>query len=238
MGDLVICTNTAGLVSAGTVSCMEEFRKTTSIDYQWVFEYGEGILGRSRSIAASKFLRDYQASILLFIDSDIVFKSSDIEDVYNALTRKKYRVIGGLYPVAGGAKLAQHSGLPGGLRITGDLVEVQYVSTGFMGIQRNLLEEMRDKLKMPLLQKGSDLECYPFFEDYAKPPLYISEDWDFCDKAREVGAKVWAHTGIQLGHIKNIVYYACDTIKKIGIDLDEGRKSKPKDAGKNNESAK
>lgn len=45
-------------------------------------------------------------------------------------------------------------------------------------------------------------------------PIYISEDWDFCEKVRNVGGKVWADTSIQVGHLREQVY-TCEDVKQL-----------------------
>ena len=47
-------------------------------------------------------------------------------------------------------------------------------------------------------------ECWPFFESgrYVPELYYISEDWDFCNKARTSGYKVYLHTGCLVDHMK------------------------------------
>ena len=85
---------------------------------------------------------------------------------------------------------------------------MEYVSTGFMAITRKVLEQVRDKLELTLLHPDSETgQCYPFFEAGRdlKHMFFLSEEWNFCDKAREAGFKIYWHTGVLLGHLKRVI---------------------------------
>ena len=206
---LVIVTPCPGSVSQHTAASMEKLRKSGLIEYEWFLPYCEGILGRSRSVSAYRFLKNHTAPAMIFLDSDIVFEPEDIVKIVEALD-EDHPVVGGLYPVWGGGFMTSRAMKP--LIIDGSVREAQYIATGFMGITRSILEKVGKD--MPLLQPGGELECYPFFEALSKPPLYISEDWDFCDKVRQIGGKVFIHTGVRLGHVKSTIFWARDTIKQ------------------------
>jgi len=209
MLDFVLYTSSYGAVTTHTISCVEELHKT-NYRFEWRFQTGDALVARSRSIATYLFLKDNNAPHMIFLDGDITFTPQDIEKLLSALNGG-YDVVGGLYPVRGAGFLAQR-GWNGQMPITGNLEEVQFVSTGFLGISRKILEAIVKD--MPILSKGNWSECYPTFENGKFESIYISEDWDFCNKVRQVGGKVYAHTGIQLGHLKEYIYTAQEAIEK------------------------
>ena len=210
MLDFILYTCSYGMVTDHTVICVERLHHT-NYRFEWWFQTGDALISRSRSIAAYQFLKKNRAPYLIFLDGDIIFKPEDIEKLLDALNGG-LDVVGGLYPVRGGTFLAQR-GWNGQFRISGDLEEVQFVSTGFLGISRNILEKITKD--MPVLNKGSWSECYPVFEDGRYEDIFISEDWDFCNKARQAGAKIYAHTGIQLSHLKERIYTTQEAIEKM-----------------------
>jgi len=219
MLDFVLFTCSYGEVTVPTITSVEKLHKT-DYRFEWWFQTGDALISRSRSVAAYKFLNDNPAPYMIFLDGDMVFEPIDIEKVLVGL-RKGLDVVAGLYPVRGGDYLAQNT-FDGRLRLNDSIHEFQYVSTGFMGISRDILQRIAKD--MPVLQKGSWAECYPFFEDGMRDTLFISEDWDFCDKVRKAGGKVYAHTGVQLGHLKEKIYTAQETLEKIkGEDDSLGR---------------
>ena len=210
MLDFILYTCSYGMVTDQTVVSVERLHQT-NYRFEWWFQTGDALISRSRSIAAYQFLKKNRAPYLIFLDGDIIFTPQDIEKLLDALNEGK-DVVGGLYPVRGGTFLAQR-GWNGQFHISGNLEEVQFVSTGFLGISRKILEEITKN--MPVLNKESWSECYPVFEDGRYEDIFISEDWDFCNKARQAGAKVYAHTGIQLQHLKERAYPTQETIKRM-----------------------
>ncbi|MGA2669960.1 MAG: class I SAM-dependent methyltransferase [Dehalococcoidia bacterium] len=210
MLDFVLYTCSYGQVTVETITCVEKLHNTNH-RFEWWFQTGDALISRSRSIVAYQFLKKNCAPYLIFLDGDIIFRVEDIEKLLDALNGG-LDVVGGLYPVRGGAFLAQR-GWNGQFHISGDLEEVQFVSTGFVGITRNILEKITKD--MPVLNKGNWSECCPVFEDGKYENIFISEDWDFCNKVRQAGAKVYAHTGIQLSHLKEKIYTTREAIENM-----------------------
>jgi len=198
------------MVTDHTVISVERLHQT-KYRFEWWFQTGDALISRSRSVAAYQFLKKNRAPYLIFLDGDIIFTPGDIEKLLDAL-HSEIDVVGGLYPVRGGTFLAQR-GWNGHFHISGNLEEVQFVSTGFLGISRNILEKITQD--MPVLNEGSWSECQAVFEDGRYENIFISEDWDFCNKARQAGAKIYAHTGIQLQHLKEKVYTTQEAIEKM-----------------------
>ncbi len=91
----------------------------------------------------------------------------------------------------------------------GTIQEIEYISTGFLGITRKAFNQIQKNLGLPMLHKGLGRECYPFFESgidlTGRHDFYVSEDWDFCDKARDAGLKVYWHSGVLVGHLKTAI---------------------------------
>ncbi len=175
---------------------------------------GDALIGRSRSRACTQFLWCDDSPFMIFIDSDIVFTPEDIEKTYRSM-QAGYEVVGGMYAVADGTFVPAQAYKQ--LVFDGSVQEMRYVSTGFLGISRNVLRDIKNKLEMPLLHKGDWCECYPFFESGSFPEtkIYISEDWDFCNKVRTAGHKVYLHTGVQVGHIKTRIVTAQEAINNM-----------------------
>ena len=174
------------------------------VEWMWIPQPGDALIGRARSVALSTWYWENMAPYLIFLDSDIVFTADDLRRLYEHL-EAGYDLIGGTYCVRGGKQLA-HYGTDGGkITLDGKITEVKYLSTGFMGISRNLVEKMIKELKLPLCNEDDWAKCYPFFESgaYNDPEygwMFISEDWDFCNKARKVGVRPYLDTSIRLGH--------------------------------------
>ncbi len=224
--DLTIVLCAHRYITNVTFKSLEIFRwhtyKTKMLYYIDV-RSGDALIGRSRSVGCTQFLKSGKSEYMLFIDDDIQFRPQDIEKVYGEL-KNGTDLIGGCYPV----KRAEHLASWGNVPIDGQVHPCDYVATGFMGISLKLLEKMVKELEMPLLHPGEAFECYPFFENGASKtpqgdPIYISEDWDFCDKARLVGVTPMLHTGVWVDHEGPTVWTVAEAIenmKKSGVVKD------------------
>lgn len=217
MLNLLIMTCSHRNITTATTSCIELFRIKTNVSYLWLKQDGDALLSRSRSIACYQFLTRDLAPYMLFLDFDIVFKPEHIDKIYKDMCNG-YDLIGGVYAVRDGTQPASYSW--GGNIVDdkgqhifkdGKIHEVEYVATGFLGISKRLLKKMVDELPLPLLNPNDWSTCYPFFEcgrnlEREGDPIYISEDWDFCEKARKVGVKSYVDSEVQLGHLGEVTF--------------------------------
>lgn len=180
---------------------------------------GDAWIDRLRCVAATEFLKnEVLGDYMIFIDDDIVFMPEHVMFIFEDMADKGYDLIGGLYPTRSGTQLASYGlGDFGGVQIDGEIQEIKWLATGFMGISRKLLQKMVDELELPLLHKDQWCECYPFFVFHTHQTekgntMLLSEDWDFCEKARSVGVKVYADTKCMLGHKGDKVYALRDVV--------------------------
>lgn len=182
---------------------------------------GDALIARSRSIACTAFLEYGEPDYMIFLDSDIVFQPRDLLQIFKDM-KEGYELVGGIYPVRNGTQIASY--FPHGKAPDGPpgVYECQFLSTGFMGINKSLLRKMVKELELPILHEHTpDMRSYPFFEDRAfwndhadnagNQWIWLSEDWDFCEKAKKVGVKPHLDTRVILGHQGNYVW----TLKDI-----------------------
>lgn len=90
------------------------------------------------------------------------------------------------------------------------LIEVSRLPTGFLMMSRKMLLEMVEKYpdhKYNLknaehdYQKGG-YDGYSLFDTYIdEAGDFISEDFAFCDRWREIGGKVWLYPDVDINHI-------------------------------------
>jgi choline kinase len=198
MQDFILYTCAYLDVVSQTITSVEKLHKT-NYDFDWWFVTADALIARARSVAAYRFLTRSDAPYMIFLDADIVFEPEDVTKILNELKGGK-DVVAGLYAMQGGNKIAICDWEDKQVDLTGDVIDVRYVSTGFMGISRSILKKIAKN--MPLLQKGDWSECYPFFETKVHDGFFLSEDWDFCEKVRKAGSRVYAHTGVWCEHIK------------------------------------
>jgi len=169
---------------------------------------GEGFVGRSRNQICSKFL-ETDFDDLLMIDSDILYTPQHV----NRIASHDVPVVAGFYSKkAPGAPVFVANRTKDGGSLSKDpdengLVKVETIGTGFIKIQRQVLERMRDsKLAKRYIVDGTDIVEYEFFPFRVVGERLRSEDWAFCDNAHELGFDVHGDTKCVVRHLGSAIY--------------------------------
>jgi len=161
----------------------------------------ESNVNRARNSCAAKFLSG-DCSHLMFVDADIQFNPQDIVKLIN----HDKDIVGGIYPqktlppkmVVNTLNNGEHEG---------DLIEVGTLGTGFMLIKRSVFEKMIEEGATPYvdaigLSPEENANQYDFFQcTIDSKGRYLTEDWSFCRRWRQLGGKIWADTTIALAHV-------------------------------------
>ena len=181
----------------------------------WDIEEGSALISRVRSRMATKFLKT-GAEVLVFIDDDIHFDVGGFWKIVNG-ARKTRSICGGIYATRGSKASLAVRFLNGNdtirPRSDGALAEITYLSGGFMAIHREVLEAVQGSV----FSDADGSHCLHYCDEKGDRPFwnffgpfvvntsdggfeYLSEDWAFCERARQSGFKVWAETSVWLGH--------------------------------------
>lgn len=161
----------------------------------------ESNVNRARNSCAAKFLAG-DATHLMFVDADIQFRA---EDIVKLAAHDKH-IVGGIYPQKTLPPKMVVNTLDNSKR-EGNLVEVGTLGTGFMMIKRDVFKRMIDAGATPYkdsigLKPEEDANQYDFFNcTIDSQGRYLTEDWSFCRKWRELGGAIWADTSIALAHV-------------------------------------
>lgn len=208
---VVVCTHRD--VKVQVFNLLRQLENCPNPKIQVVPAVGDALIDRSRSIAASRMLQtdnDY----LWFIDDDIVTNSLDITKMMWQMKKDDLDIHGAAYPIKSETDkkfavrtISNNDGFPVGK--DAPIQEMRYLSTGCMGIHRRVFEKMIEKEVIHLCHPETQ-KFYPFFtpmeyELYGKW-VYLSEDWAFCQRAIDLGFKVWCDFSVKLGHIGPKVY--------------------------------
>ncbi len=181
---------------------------------------------RARNVLTANFLAS-DCTHLLFIDSDIAFSPRDVQRIIS----HDEDVVGGIYPLKTmdrdvkwcGNQLALGQNAPpgtpqdttpdAGTVLADGLQEVGCIGTGFLCIARQAFERM-------LEADGEKIRYYqdwtPYREEFAfwrqtvrevnGRKRFLTEDWNFCYRYRELGGKIFADTQVILRHAGRAVW--------------------------------
>jgi len=185
----------------------------------------DSLITRSRNTLVSQFLNTPAATHLLFIDADICFEP---QQVHRMLCFDQ-DFVAGVYPLkvidwsnnamrrlASGEALTTSPLLYVGtlcedheIERNGAFATGVYSGGGFMLLKRHVIERMIEAYpdsrynKVHAFGNAQMEENYALFECFIDPETksYISEDYGFCQKWRDIGGKIWLDTEGKLTHI-------------------------------------
>jgi hypothetical protein len=185
----------------------------------------ESLITRGRNILVSRFLDDPTATHLLFVDADIGFDPVQVA----RMLRFDEDVVAGMYPlklhdwtsgvtnVVAGEPIDTAPLRYVGAPCDGDeaesrdaFVSATYAGTGFMLIKRQALMKMiaaHPELRFSAAHVAAAPSLSP--NQYAlfdcmierETGVYLSEDYTFCRRWRDLGGKVWLDTQGALIHV-------------------------------------
>ncbi|MDP3174971.1 MAG: hypothetical protein Q8M88_11120 [Phenylobacterium sp.] len=192
---------------------------------------GDALITRARSRLAAQFLES-SATHLFFCDADIGFRP---ENVMRLLAADK-DLAGGVYPLksidwekarrAAQAGVADLQAASVGYVIrfipTPDssvevddagFAKVAYVGTGFMMIKREAVARVvaahpELRARMGDMADQAAPEAVMVFDTMIEPETgqYLSEDYAFCRRWRDLGGEIWADMESRLTHVGHAAY--------------------------------
>ncbi|MDB5442375.1 MAG: hypothetical protein JWP73_751 [Phenylobacterium sp.] len=184
------------------------------------------VIPRARARLAAAFLAHAEATHLLFIDADIGFAP---ENAWRLLAAEK-DLAAGVYPIkhldweriraaaAAGAADLQAASLSyvvrfiphpqNAVEVENGVAKVAYVGTGFLLIRRAAVQRVVDA-HPELVATLDDGAAIPMvFEPMIEPETgeYLSEDYAFCRRFRDLGGEIWADVEARLTHVGHATY--------------------------------
>jgi len=220
-----------GKIDQPFMQCVLHTLGTTNVIAFIDFLPGDSLVNRARNNLAHNFLRGYdedtprgtkarrQYDWMLFIDTDLIFQPEAVTSLYELGLKKGPGIFAGTYPIKQLKPKVVFNNMPGCTPDKDGVVEVREAGTGFMMIHRDVYTQMIAKFGDEMRfetdmgdQGGPRAIKYDFFTVGVRTdPLlgykrFLSEDWYFCQRWREMGNKIWMLTTIQCGHIGSFVY--------------------------------
>lgn len=173
---------------------------------------GDSLIPRARNSLSRMFLES-DCTHILMIDSDLVFSNDHIKRILS----HGEDIVGGFYPKKkeGGIELVCNALDPQpAMDEQRRLTPLKYIGSGFICISRRVFEKMIEVYGEQIeytLDERRDVKEWDFwsvgtytFPDGSK--RYLSEDWYFCQRALNLGFKVYGDNGITLRHSGSAVY--------------------------------
>lgn len=178
------------------------------IDILYHFNDKCSLISLGRSImACNVYKTDDTWTHMLWIDADVGFT---MDDVWKLLIADK-DIVGGMYPFKRFPIEWTSAPYPmtGGKHEGDNLVQTDYVATGFMLIKREAYAKMHEQFKDELKFRYWDQDFVHLFEpiiDKDRDNLYLSEDYAFCKRAASAGLEAWVRNDVRLTHTGSTVY--------------------------------
>lgn len=192
---------------------------------------GEALITRGRSRLAAHFLAHPKATHILFVDADIGFAP---ENVFRLLDSGR-EVIAAVCPLKRidweKVRAAAKADVPdiqaaaigyvvrflptpdSSVEVENGFAKVAYGGTGFLMVQRGAMQRLFDahpelRAGMRDMADGLAAEAVMVFDTMIEPETgqYLSEDYAFCRRWRDLGGEIWADFEARLTHVGHATY--------------------------------
>jgi hypothetical protein len=179
----------------------------------------ESLVSRARNTMASRFLKSTHPVTskpiqwLLFIDTDIEFAAWHVARLVRTGLALKDQIVCGMYPLKSTKPQFVCTPLPGKMIDGNGWVDVREGGTGFMLIHRSVFEKMAaqypeiaytcDSSESELETRWDFFAVGPYYDKVQKTTRYLSEDYYFCQRWRDIGGRVVMDTQIRAKHHGN-----------------------------------
>jgi hypothetical protein len=164
------------------------------------------IITMARNALVHEFLKT-DCTELLFIDADVIVTPDDIMRLVAQSGGKD--ITAGAYPRrAKDAKFFADVYFDdnGDLEFEGSLMRLKRAPTGFMLIQRHVIEQLIEAHPEWMYEKCPGEQMAAVFDFAIKDGKYVGEDYLFCDRATEMGFTVYIDVDISLPHVGQEVF--------------------------------
>lgn len=194
----------------------------------------ESLIPRGRNALVARAMANPLATHIMFVDSDIMFEPADVL----ALVQEDVEVIGGGYPKKNLPIDYVINPSVGGFQDEGK-IEVMRLGTGFLLIKRHVFSHIAEAC--PHLKYVDDCGLdpslnpylYAYFDCGLVPgcDVYMSEDWMFCNRWRDLGGKVYLSKRFALGHVGTFLFSEATQTRVLSSMMVRGYINLPASSG-------
>lgn len=190
--------------------------------YGYYPQVGDALIERARGISATYFLRHTKGDVHLSLDSDIVeFTKESIDQMCEQAV--EYGIVGACYITRSTMRTFPTSQLENGIKVLfandPTPVPIQWAATGCLAVHRRVFEAMAET--MPLLHEpDNERAFYPFYQtmiydDPASGKILLSEDYAFCQRAKDLGFQTYLNPAVRVGHMGQFMHRMEDLVQEI-----------------------
>lgn len=175
------------------VDAMRSAKSQRENDIRVMFRptWNDALLCRARSKTATAFLLDSDADVHVSIDGDVIFEPWQVAQI--ARQAVEYGMVGGLYITRSKTDARPTTIFEPGQSITFGTdptpVPIRWLASGFVATHRRVMEAVAKD--MPLCHPEREWRFYPMYQPYVvdgpRGPIYLSEDFAFCQRAIDAG---------------------------------------------------
>lgn len=164
----------------------------------WLPMAGQSDIYVARNVLANEFLNRPEFDTMVWIDSDIGFTRQNLQDLLDS----PEAMVSGLYTDKCQPPMPFCRGEDG---MTVPLAEIpqqgmlkaRFVPGGFLKVDRSVYKAIIDKGNCAIYGQG---KFHHFYNGRIALDNLLSEDYSFCEVAREAGIQPWINCGVRLSH--------------------------------------
>jgi hypothetical protein len=209
--------------------------RSRNINVSHTYTFNESLITRARNAVCDLFMQHKKFTHLLFLDADIEFESDDIfkllnfnQPVVGGLYPKKnikweniaefvnknhksYVSISDIQHVSREYVFVPTKDHDTDNELIKEFAEVRYTGTGILLVQRHVLEKMMESHSNDYYT-NENTKFFRFFDvglkwvEEQQTNVYLSEDYWFCERWRELGGKIYLYTKMRCKHWGSMAY--------------------------------
>lgn len=183
--------STITLYSAGLL-------QSTGLHGGWLPMAGQSDIYVARNVLANEFVQRKEFETLVWIDSDIGFTRADLQNLIDS----PEPMVSGLYTDKCQPPMPFCRGEDGMTVPLADIpaqgmLKARFVPGGFLKVDRTVYNAIISKGICPIYGEG---KFHHFYNGRIALDNLLSEDYSFCEVAREAGIQPWINCGVRLSH--------------------------------------
>jgi hypothetical protein len=202
----------------------------------------DSMISRVRNVHISTYIHDYKEyDYFISIDSDLeIVNKFESNNIFSKLVAHDVKFVGGLYALKKEGEVVCASVPMDRNRspeFNGDLTSMLWLSSGCWCLRRDAIEKMIESFPELTYDGDDNMSNKKIFGLYI-PMLqtihldkgditkYLSEDWSFCQRWRDIGGQIFADTSIVLKHYGEKAYSLWDVEVVVRKKTEEEKEPK------------